>query len=630
MAAERGRREKEDLESNRDPLVLEEKSKRLRQQLNYTNQLLNALLKAENLIVSVHKSNTTFMDIRTGPSHIQLQQYIGKRPSSLLQADMLEAWQQMFQTLCHTRKPVSDELLGQNDGEDQWYRISLLPLDLETDNETYVVSIAKNITRRKKSEQKLCDYQRYLEHQVEKRTRQIAQQHELLQILQDSTQVGMLVIQNRTLVFSNPAFKSIFNISDTDLDIHFLDSCFHKEDQLQADQLQQLLNDSGLSHCRQHLRIYTKTGEVKWIDAYGQRIEYDGSPAVLYTVLDIDAEKMEKLRRQKSDERLRAFAGAMPDLSFVLDEEGRYIDILTERESLLYKPSTELFGTLLSDALPPAVGEAALETIQKAVKTRKIQSCEYHLDLPDGGHWFEGKVSVINEKINGKQLVAWVSRDITDRKKLEELVLNISENEHRRIGNDLHDGLGQNLTAISLLAKKLEHDLDEHVAKVKPTIDQMVTLIHDTIQQTGQLARGLYPATLEKSGLTSALQELAIATESLAGVRCSFIYDATLPSCPSNIGIHLYRIAQEAVTNALKHAQANTIQIRLTRNEEGILLFIRDDGVGLPKTNLNSGIGMMMMRYRANMVKAQINVVNLQPSGTCIECKIPENAFVFK
>ncbi len=629
MSANHGSQRDKESNSTLDRKTLERENQRLRQQINYTNELLNVLLKTENLIVAVHKPDATFVDIRTGPSQNELQQWVGKHPSSLLQSEMLEAWQRMFQTLCQTRKPLSEELSGQKD-QDQWYRISLLPLELETADEMRVVSIAKNITRRKKSEHQLYDYRRYLEHQVEKRTRQIAQQHNLLKILQDSTQVGMLVIQNRALVFYNPAFKLIFDIQDTDLDIHFLDTCVFKHDQPQADKLQQLLTHSELSQCRQHLRIHTKSGEVKWIDAYGQRIEYDGSAAVVYTVLDIDTEKKEKLRRQKSDERLRTFAGAMPDLSFVLDEEGRYIDILTERESLLYKPSQELLGTLLSDALPPAVGEAALETIQKAVKTQKIQSCEYFLDLPDGGHWFEGKVSVINEKINDKQLVAWVSRDITDRKQLEELVLDISENERRRIGNDLHDGLGQNLTAISLLTKKLEHDLHGHTARVQSTIDRMVTLIHDTIQQTGQLARGLYPATLEKSGLTSALQELAMTTESLAGIHCSFIYDATLPSCPSNIGIHLYRIAQEAVNNALKHARAQTIQIQLTRNKEGILLFVQDDGIGLPRTQLDGGIGMMMMGYRANMVKAQINFLRLAPSGSRIECKMTEKAFIFK
>jgi signal transduction histidine kinase len=218
--------------------------------------------------------------------------------------------------------------------------------------------------------------------------------------------------------------------------------------------------------------------------------------------------------------------------------------------------------------------------------------------------------------------------DITHRERLEREVLEISEREQRRIAQDLHDGVCQHLTGISLLSRSLQQKLAERAATETAEATRITSLINDGIEQTRRVTHGLHPVANEPSGLMVALQELANSVQGTAQLTCPF-------ECPQPVLVpdqmaatHLYRIAQEAVQNAIRHAQATTIAIRLASDEKTIILTIADDGRGLPTPCSQKGLGLEIMNYRAHTLGARLEVRRGPDRGTTVQCTMPRSALI--
>jgi signal transduction histidine kinase len=214
------------------------------------------------------------------------------------------------------------------------------------------------------------------------------------------------------------------------------------------------------------------------------------------------------------------------------------------------------------------------------------------------------------------------ARDVTRRKELEKQILDISAQEQGRIGRDLHDGLGQHLTGIACLSsalqarlkgKKGNNDLAEQAAAI-------ANLVQEAIQQTRALARGLCPVQIESEGLQSALEDLAYTVQHVHKVKCRL--EANTGTVADHaVSMHLYRIAQEAVNNALKHATPKSIAIRLWFSDDENSLTITDDGNGfVEQDSKHPSLGLRMMNYRCGMVGGNLTI-NSQPNGgTTIKC----------
>jgi PAS domain S-box-containing protein len=214
-----------------------------------------------------------------------------------------------------------------------------------------------------------------------------------------------------------------------------------------------------------------------------------------------------------------------------------------------------------------------------------------------------------------------VARDITERKRLEEEILAVSEREQRRIGQDLHDDLCQRLAGIQLMGDVLQRDL---LAKTKPEAEQaslIAARIRDAIANTKNIARGLSPVALESDGLVVALEELAENSAKLFQIVCEFRFDGSVGVDDNTVATHLYRIAQEAVTNAVKHGGAKKIVICLAESEDKCILTITDDGLGLPEPyTKNQGTGLQIMKYRAAAIGASLAVRRASGRGICVSC----------
>jgi signal transduction histidine kinase len=210
---------------------------------------------------------------------------------------------------------------------------------------------------------------------------------------------------------------------------------------------------------------------------------------------------------------------------------------------------------------------------------------------------------------------------------LEDEIINISEREQQRIGRDLHDGVSQYLAAIGLTATMLKKEL-EKTSTIQPSrLGEIADHLRDAATRVRQLARGLSPVDQDRGGLESALEELAASTSKLTGIACSFVGSGPDLELSNTAAIHLFRIAQEAVSNVVKHAHARMIVIALDTANGSSSLRVSDDGVGFsPSVNEKRGMGLNTMRYRARMIGGELEIQPNVPSGTTVICSFVQDS----
>jgi signal transduction histidine kinase len=203
-------------------------------------------------------------------------------------------------------------------------------------------------------------------------------------------------------------------------------------------------------------------------------------------------------------------------------------------------------------------------------------------------------------------------------------VLTVIEREQRRFGFELHDGLGQQLTAIELMCQSLKEDLASAQPELKEQVDRICHFLREAIAQTRSLARGLSPVTLSSGGLAEALGELAARMTDVGRIRCTFESPSPV-QVEDNLAVgHLFRIAQEAVNNAVKHARASQVVIRLTDHNGAVQLEISDNGQGLPKKpKPGQGMGLQVMKHRASVMGGELEVKSTTGKGVTVTCTLP-------
>jgi signal transduction histidine kinase len=213
-----------------------------------------------------------------------------------------------------------------------------------------------------------------------------------------------------------------------------------------------------------------------------------------------------------------------------------------------------------------------------------------------------------------------LAREIKD---LEAQLRDVSEREQERIGHDLHDGLGQELTGVALLLKAL----DDEIVRAAPALAARVRAVRDMIEQciatTRALAHGLSPVHLDRDGFAGALEQLAANSQALYGIPVRFVWQRKGEPPSSDTTIDLYRIAQEAIRNAARHSGASEIRVTLNVRPEGFVMTVEDDGCGLPPdAESEGGMGLKIMKYRAGIVGALLELGAREDGGTLVQCTL--------
>jgi len=214
---------------------------------------------------------------------------------------------------------------------------------------------------------------------------------------------------------------------------------------------------------------------------------------------------------------------------------------------------------------------------------------------------------------------------ISERKRLEHELLEITERERRRIGLDLHDDLGQKLSGIALMTKGLELKLTREKSESAKDAAQIHQLVQETMSHTSNLARDLTTLDITEGHLRDALESLASRVHDLFDITCLFKSEGAVPALEVPVISQIYKIAQEAVTNAIKHGKARIVEIRLAAKSEGLVLSVENDGRPFPDLNAHAtGMGLKIMNYRASLIGASLEIRGRGPQGTLVRCIIPE------
>lgn len=211
-----------------------------------------------------------------------------------------------------------------------------------------------------------------------------------------------------------------------------------------------------------------------------------------------------------------------------------------------------------------------------------------------------------------------------EQMRLEREVLNVSEGERQRIGHDLHDSLGQRLTAASMATNALLEAVKNHAPELTTHGELVARQLREAIAETRALSHGLAPVSMEAEGLMQALVEMAASVSGSGRVRCVLDCPQPVRIGSVEVGSHLFRIAQEAVNNALKHASPSEIRIGLEQEADKLVLEVEDDGSGLDEAqSVTEGLGMRVMHYRARLIGASLEVGTAAAGGTRIQCTLP-------
>jgi PAS domain S-box-containing protein len=383
---------------------------------------------------------------------------------------------------------------------------------------------------------------------------------------------------------------------------------------------------------RSSYRVIARDGHLIWFQCEAKMIRRpDGRPWFIHGVgFDITELKRTEAELHQERDVLSAILDTVGALVVVLDPRGRIVRFNRACEHTTGYFSSEVHDQFFWDLLPAPEErdrcQAMFDQLRHGAACSEYESaCITRTGERRIIRWSTSVLPGADSKV--RYMIA-TGIDITERKRLEAAILDISNSEQRRIGQDLHDGLGQHLTGIAFMTKVLEQRLVEKSLPESADVTKIVKLVNEAIHRTRELARGLLPVLSDSSGLMSALQQFAGEIEDLFQISCRFdCHDPVLIE-NRNVANHLYRIAQEAVHNAVRHGHAKRIVIRLDGSDcGGGSLYVQDDGCGIACGQPgSSGMGLHIMRYRAGMIGGSLEVKRAGERGTTVACRFSGQA----
>lgn len=276
-----------------------------------------------------------------------------------------------------------------------------------------------------------------------------------------------------------------------------------------------------------------------------------------------------------------------------------------------------------SKAMPSSQGDVSgnfAEGVKAVLKgSRADFSMEYPCQENGGERWFNGKATRFGD--NGTPMVLIAHEDISKRVQLEREIVDVSAREQQRFGQELHDGLSQHLTGLKFKASLLEYQLQSKNLPEANEAKALSKLLNEATDEASNLARSVRPIETEPRGLMMALGELAVRISNLHNVKCVCQFRRPVFVHDNNVATHVYRIAEEAVANAVQHGEATEVRVSLEETKDCVKLTVRDNGRGLPKDfSEDGGLGLHVMRYRARMICGSVELKRDTPKGTVLSC----------
>ncbi len=392
---------------------------------------------------------------------------------------------------------------------------------------------------------------------------------------------------------------------------------------------QMFLNGTSL---RSAYRVMTRDGRVVWFHCEAKMIRRkDGRPWFIHGIaFDITELKQAEQALQEERNVVSAILHTVGALVVVLDAQGKIRRFNRACELVSGYSFAEMEGKYLWELCVTAEDTERLRAVvDEWLRGTSTKDHENELAAREGSrHIIAWSSTILPADHGGPASLIVTGVDITERKRLEQAIHEISAEEQRRIGQDLHDGLGQHLTGIAFMSKVQEQKLADKGLPEAADAARIVRLVNEAIYRTRELAHGLVPVFSDAQGLMSALRRWIAEVEDLFRISCRFDCDRPVLIHDTDMATHLYRIAQEAVNNAIKHGDAKNIVVSLSTESARGKLSIEDDGPGIAEIPANNpGMGMQIMNYRAKMIGGSLHVQKAGSRGTSVICQFPLKRF---
>jgi PAS domain S-box-containing protein len=333
-----------------------------------------------------------------------------------------------------------------------------------------------------------------------------------------------------------------------------------------------------------------------------------------------DASVEDALRDREG--RLLAILNTAADAIITIDEQGIIQSVNPATEQLFGYATDEMVGKNVSMLMPQPYRDEHDRYLQRYLETGRARIIGIGREVVarrKNGSVFPADLAV--SRVDHLKLFTGIIRDITRRKDLEREVAEIATLQQWRIGEELHDSVAQELTALNLLVDDLAETLRTDPGKAPFLVERMSQGLRRSQKELRDALHGLLHVSVEAHGLTAALSELADRIRGDGKLDCSFDCSDLVAVANKLTATHLYLIAQEAIHNAVKHAHAKKVSITLRKTGGGLVLSVIDDGVGPPSsTAKHQGLGMRIMQNRAAILGARLTIGPVKPSGTKVTC----------